>query len=632
MNTYRRWLYYPTQNITLRINAIRGGWGGNIDIDHYILDSTNISEKTFYEIIDVICQSIGPGGRVSQKKRSRVSNIFRYLRISKITGKIVKSQLRLIIICSMSICPECGCVNCILCKQSKPLITENLPSYITCIKCEIIFRVRTELISKIHSIIHSSDSIPFIPYTSWQCPTCKRHLSFVYQDFLEYIKQDILPNTRKKINTEKIFVGICTPKAIGLYQLLSEEAQADLENDPRNLSYSLRVATNCGKNVIIPPFTLLMDYQHTRRFYEKLIQSSTTTDDYKLPNAANIKTTFGTVTERMEKGKYAAVRQYSHNTRYVKSGRAIIVPYNILEPDECVLPANMWRRLECPRIILAHRYPTLNDRNFTVHRVIGTWIYPTVGIPTSIVYGHNADFDGDAMQIIPLTNPGCEAEANILFHPAYNMIIAAPKGHRRLRLTFDHDEILTLYRLYGINGDQIHAALFQLAINESSEKAYTCFCQLRKLCRRAWECHLVFPVTYSHVLDYLITEYDNQEKSYAKFVERNFHKVPSSNTIKQMIISKSSRFSLDHLWQLIGVINVQAPSSSFLGGMTQRDFIDMAKMSRLALIKDIAYAGYGYLKLLYCTRTLILGYDGRIYTIDGELVANDIEDIMCSNK
>ena len=101
-------------------------------------------------------------------------------------------------------------------------------------------------------------------------------------------------------------------------------------------------------------------------------------------------------------------------------------------------------------------------------------------------------------------------------------------------------------------------------------------------------------------------------------------KISTDNTI----LSRSSRFSLDHLWQLIGVINVHAPSSSFLGGMIQKDFVNMSKMSRLALIKDIAYVGYGYLKLLYCTRTLVLGYDGRIYTLDGELVAEKMSDLQ----
>lgn len=622
-----QWMYFPTNNVTLRIDSI--GVSGQGVSDQYTVDPTYISECTFREIVAIVCNTVNKnrknsstnntGEKKEKREKRKIQSVpvpSSVLRFSKVTGNIVKSQLRQLLLCGAAICPDCGTANCIICKH------KHVPQHITCTGCGVTYIPRKSI---------SLDRKLFFPCTSWQCFKCKYHLAEIYKEFLEYLADidnnqqgnNQLGNHQQGTDIHIKVAGsmtqkIVTPKAAAIYQFLSPKARDDLNNDPCNLSYSLKIRET---GITIPPITFLADYQRSIHFYQRFLSPD-------VPQApGNVKTTFGTVLERMERGKNTAVRQFSHNTRYVKSGRAIIVPYNRLEPDECILPISMWRRLECPRIILAHRYPTLNDRNFTVHSVIGTWIYPVLGIPTSIVHGHNADFDGDAMQIIPLTNPMSEIEARILFHPSYNMIVAAPRGQKRLRLMFDHDEILTLYNLFGINGDDMHAALYDLAQAESSENAYNCFCRLRHLCQRVWECHVVYPITYGHVLE-LFTAGNRSASSYNRFVETYYPLISDTNTIKRIVSSRSSRFSLDHVWQLIGIINIHAPSSNFLGGMTRRDFVNLAKMSRLALIRDIAYAGYGYLKLLYCTRTLVLAYDGRIYTLDGELVVDNIDHIV----
>lgn len=597
-----RWMYNPTNNVTLRIDSIGVGGG------QYTVAPTQVSECTYREIVGVVCNTTvnkkikSNRGSKKRKELSRAS----LLRFSKLSGAIVKPQLRQLLLCGASVCPGCGTANCVACKH------KTVPQSITCTGCGVTYIPRKGS--------DCSDRRLFPPFTSWQCSKCQHRLAGLYDEFLTHLADGDQDADVVGAKTTAPTQGVVTPKATAIYQFLSSEARADLRNNPSNLSYSLQIRET---GVVIPPITFLADYHRSVHFYHRFLSPSPDLH----PPPATVKTGYGTVLERMERGKNTAVRQFSHNTRYVKSGRAIIVPYNRLEPDQCILPISMWRRLECPRIILAHRYPTLNDRNFTVHHVIATWIYPAVGIPTSIVHGHNADFDGDAMQIIPLTNPLCEIEARLLFHPAHNMAVAAPRGQKRLRLTFDHDEILTLHHLFGYNGDQLHAAIYDLAQAESSKMAYDCFCVLRQLCRRARECFVVFPVTYGHILELLVAG-RTSSLSYTRFVETTFPRISGTNTIKRIVESRSSRFSLEHVWQLVGVINVHAPSSSFLGGMTRKDFVNLAKMSRIALIRDIAYAGYGYLKLLYCTRTLVLGYDGRIYTLDGELVADDIDHLV----
>ena len=94
-----------------------------------------------------------------------------------------------------------------------------------------------------------------------------------------------------------------------------------------------------------------------------------------------------------------------------------------------------------------------------------------------------------------------------------------------------------------------------------------------------------------------------------------------------MIESGASRFSIDHLWQIFGEIN-QAAKNGFLAGMTRSQFINMAIMSRLAMVKDVGYHGYNHIKLTHCTKTIVIGYDNKIYTTDGILIANKLDDIF----
>lgn len=606
-----QWMYDNDNNITIRIDAMFMGPSAHTLYD-YTINPPVITEKTFREIVDVICKTTTTTFLYSSPM-TPTTTCFKHLKLSKLTGNVLKTQLRHILLCALTVCPQCYFVNCIVSHQlHKQQLQQQLhfPRYVKCRRCHSQFKTCPENLM-------TNPRRRFLNTDVWQCSACHRRWAELYNEFLVYLRETArnpyLP--QRRLNRRHFMFK--TPLA--LYERLSTEARTELGLDPRTLSYSLQVAISDNRNdfVTVPPFSFLMDCQRSPKFYERFLT--------KQQSAATAKTTFGTVGERMEKGKYSAVRQYSHNTRYVKSGRAIIVPYNAgLEPDECVLPVNLWRRLECPRFVLAHRYPTLNDRNFTAHRVAFTWIYPAMGITTSIVHGNNADFDGDAMQIIPMTNPASEAEATYLFHPARNM---TTDGGRSLRLEFDHDEILTLHHVFEARYDRdaIHQALRTLAIEESSTKAYDTFCRLRRLCHRMWELNTVFTLTYGDLIEVV---YLSRDTNYTCFVKTKFPAISKENTIKRIVLAKSCRFSIDHLWQMVGTINDQAPNSSFVGGMTRLDYINEAKMSRLALIKDgVSYAGYGYIKLLYGTRTLIVGYDGRVYTLAGDLVADLVTDL-----
>lgn len=615
---------------------------------YYSIEPLQISYNTYQDIVNNICKVTNIKSKFSFSNDNNNDNNtikYNYLHISKLTNHIVKSDIKYFITFSQSICPDCKFVNCVLCSNQNQFkrymrnyrdLTQtnrkHYPLYITCYQCKITFKPNIELLSQVFPYISSttdnnndsqstSKILNFIchkinerkkffkSFNNWQCQLCKDKFEHSYIEFLSYLEQlNISAVNIINDNTNFLFK---TSKA--LFDRLNKESQLELKNDSANLGYSLCVKLSNNNFRIVPPFSFLMDYQRTFQFYNRLISDPSI-------SLFNIKTSYGSVSGRMRKGKYAFIRQHGHNKRYVGSARLVITPCYSIEPDECILPINVWRRLDCPRYILAHRYPTLDDRNFTLHRIAFVWIYPVMAIPTSIVHGNHADFDGDAMQVIPMSNNlASEIEAITLFHPSNNMII-----QDGLRVSFDHDEILTLYYLYGFKRKEIHDALYYMAKNKSSIEAYNIFIQLRKVCHFIWHNQMVFTISYKDLLEFIDLD---KSISYIDFIEKKFPKVTDFNTIKEMILSQSSRFSKDHLWQIVGQINEQA-RTSFLQGMNRQSFINMAMLSRDASNKDIAYHGYTYIKLLYCTCNIVYGYDGRIYTSDGILVADHIEDIL----
>ena len=123
--------------------------------------------------------------------------------------------------------------------------------------------------------------------------------------------------------------------------------------------------------------------------------------------------------------------------------------------------------------------------------------------------------------------------------------------------------------------------------------------------------------------------FDEKEVDYDEFVERVFpDDISPNNSIKKSIDSQASRFSINHVWQMFGYINEEAKNKGgFLKGMSKSNFIQMACLSRLAMIKDVAYHGYSQIKLTHCTKSIITGYDKRLYTTDDLLVAKAVANV-----
>ena len=562
---------------------------------------------------------------------------------------------------------------------------EGYPKFVKCFCCHRLYRTVFETVSceNYQFFRHKFKSIRG---SVWQCQKCFSAHASLYWEFLRYLKMLeahetlLLPDSShcesSHCECSKACQGGCQKRNTDtngtdnnnnsyysaksrtkqLFRSLSAEARRELGNNFRALYYTLKVRSKNTKRKkrgdsdtqtkgdshagykIIPPFAFMADTNKQASFYEKLL---TRNNSMRL----DVKTKYGSVNSRARGGKHSFFRNNALKKRYLSAARVVIVPRKELMPHECVLPESLYLLLNCPKVIVGHRYPTLDVRSVTYHKVIGTWNYKTLGISTAIVSGNNADFDGDCLHIIPVMSLQSRAELEFLCHPRYNMIV-----QNRLRVCFDHDEVQTIFSQFGITGEEIHRALYQLAVNKGNVEAYQTFCNLRTFCHNVWEYQSIPTVSfgdyreiYTKLLNARLPNADLfktrisdigkaiQKVDYTSFIRDVFPAVSEENGIKQMILSQSSRFSVDHLWQLFREINRDA-KMSFLSGMDRAAFIAMAKLSRHAIIKDVADYGYSYIKLTHCTKSIAVGYDERLYSTDGILIANNVSEFYGDRK
>ena len=599
----------------------------------YTIPTVIISEKIYREIIQYLNVNI-----FSIDKKN--NNNFQYLKFNKKTQTLKKVEKKNLLRFSLTICPVCQYSTCVECTknkykkymksyyqhfknyQKKNIITQTMykgvdyPRYIKCFNCYNIFSTR-----KIN--------YKLIKCLGFQCKSCEKKYDALYKEFLTFYysngnnDDDLNYYYPLKSILNKHYGDVTTisrkKKIQYIYeQYLSQDAKKALNFNYKTLYYHLKVKrVNNDKLVIIPPLAFFTDMHKPTSFFIKLLE-----DENENNCHLDVKSQYGSVNSRSQGGKNSIFRNTCLNKRYTGSARAVIVPRQFLLPHQCILPATIFKALNCPKHVLLHRYPTLDIRSMTYHEVIKVWSYPSVAISTAIVSGNNADFDGDCIHVIPATNIMTQAELIYLCHPMRNMIVQG-----QLRINFDHDEIETIYSHFGLNRQQIYKLIYDVVCNEGDEIAYQLFCSLKRYCEWVWTLLGVATVTFNDFLQIIRANDDNVD--YHRFVNDIFpYCVDSNNGIKKLIQSGASRFSISHLWQIFGYINEEAKESGgFLNGMTKESIIQMARLSRLGMIKDVSYYGYSLIKLLHCTLSIILGYNNKVYTSDGILVATDVKDI-----
>ena len=599
------WITPNKKNITITIDRIYLGIKEEIHGNNFTIDTPIISESIYKEIIQYLNIN-------NIKLNNNNSNNFQFLKFNKQTQMLKKVDKKKLLRFSRTICPLCNFSTCIECTKTKfknymkrynRIFNNNnsFPRYIKCHHCRNVFSTVRK-----YRLFHC---------VGYECMGCEKKYQLSYNEFFIYNYNYNKINTYPLRNMLNIHYGDVTTlsrqkKIQYIYeQFFNEEIKKQLRFDFQTLYYHLKVRKEkSGDIVVVPPLAFFLDMNKPISFYLKLLDI----------NPLDIKSQYGSVNSRSQGGKNSIFRNTCLNKRYLGSARLVIVPRQSLLPHECILPKSIYEALNCPKHVLCHRYPTLDIRSMTYHRVVGVWSYPSLAISTAIVSGNNADFDGDCVHVIPATNIMSQAELIFLCHPMRNMIV-----QNQLRINFDHDEIETIFSYFGLTHHQIHDFIYKIAKSNNQIFAYNLFCSLKRFCEWVWTFQGVSTITFNDFLEII----DEKDVDYDDFIERVSHISPN-NGIKKLIESEASRFSINHVWQMFGYINEEAKDKGgFLKGMSKPNFIRMARLSRLAMIKDVAYHGYSQIKLTHCTKSIIAAYDGRLYTTDNLLVATDINDI-----
>lgn len=589
------------RNISITVDTI---YLGIKKENTFVIETPIISESIYKEIIQYL--------NIANIKNNNTST-FQFLKFNKQTNMLKKVDKKKILRFSRTICPVCNFSTCIECTKTKfrnymkrynrIFNTNNnnsFPRYIKCHRCHNVFSTKRK-----YKLFHC---------VGYECVGCDKKYSQIYNEFVTYNNKNKIITYPLRNVLNKHYGDVTTlsrqKKIQYIYeQFFSEEIKKQLRNDYQTLYYHLKVKReDSGNIVIIPPLAFFLDMNKPVSFYLKLLDI----------NPLDVKSQYGSVNSRAQGGKNSMYRNTCLNKRYLGSARLVIVPRQSLLPHECILPKLIYEALNCPKHVLCHRYPTLDIRSMTYHRVIGVWSYPTLAISTAIVSGNNADFDGDCIHVIPATNIMSQAELIFLCHPMRNMIV-----QNQLRINFDHDEIETIFSYFGLTHHQIHNFIYKIAKSNNQLFAYELFCSLKRFCEWIWTFQGVSTITFNDFLEII----DEKDVDYDDFIKRISHISPN-NGLKKLIDSQASRFSINHVWQIFGYINEEAKDKGgFLKGMSKSNFIQMARLSRLAMIKDVGYHGYSQIKLNHCTKSIISAYDQRLYTTDNLLVATDISDI-----
>ena len=634
------------KNISITIEKIYLGLDDDDDKsskdNNYHIPTVTISEKIYREII----KYLNINNIIHNANTNTKDAHFKHLKFNKKTRTLKKVEKKNLLRFSLTICPVCQYSTCLECTKSqykkylnsyhqhfknfkkKPLSSLKTPTmgkgvdyprYIKCFNCKNIFSTR-------------KTNYKLFKCLGFQCKFCQKKYDALYKEFLTFYygytdHNDLNYHYPLRNILNKHFGDVITLSKKKKIQYIYERyfslaAKKALNFNYQTLYYHLKVKReNNNKLIIIPPLAFFANMNKPASFFINLLEDENAKDCH-----LDVKSQYGSVNSRSQGGKNSIFRNICLNKRYTGSARAVIVPRQCLLPHECILPAAIYKALNCPKHVLLHRYPTLDIRSMTYHEVVKVWQFPSIAISTAIVSGNNADFDGDCVHIIPATNIMTQAELIYLCHPMRNMIV-----QNQLRLNFDHDEIETIFSHFGLNRERIHRLIYDAVLNYGDEEGYKLFCSLKRYCEWTWTFLGVATVTFNDFLE--IIKANDRNDDYYQFVNNIFPQLISANNgVKKMIESGASRFSIDHLWQTFGYINEEAKDrGGFLGGMSKKSFIQMARLSRLAMIKDVSYYGYSQIKLAHCTKSILLHYDQRLYTTDGILVATNVKDVYSSS-
>jgi hypothetical protein len=163
---------------------------------------------------------------------------------------------------------------------------------------------------------------------------------------------------------------------------------------------------------------------------------------------------------RRKQGKNSNERKLNLAKRCLYTARAMILPCPQLKPNELAIPYAMWVKLFAKKgteYCVINRMPSLYPENFSGHKIAVVWDKNCIGIPDTVMKGHNADFDGDEMNLFYCDTVGAQLEIYNLLNSERNMWSGTMQHGIKLYPSKDMQQIFpdcaerlaALFSLYG---------------------------------------------------------------------------------------------------------------------------------------------------------------------------------------
>jgi hypothetical protein len=306
----------------------------------------------------------------------------------------------------------------------------------------------------------------------------------------------------------------------------------------------------------------------------------------------------------LAQGKNNCFRRILLSKKSYHSSRSVVTPAPDCKTNEIILNKKIWASMHFPRYVLAIRYPVLDTRAFSFHRIKKTWDAPVVGIPTSITEKNNLDFDGDTLNFYALSSCMSISECNHLINPKYSFV---SMGEIRPNLT--HDQLESMFRFFKVQKNNLYNWLLVKYMLYDSQTAFKIFENIRN---GLMNLNLFFKPTVSYFEFYnilklfLIRGYDMNEFNII-WESNNFTK---KSIFNRYLLSNSNRWRKEHLHLMV----------KCLRGLTKIEYLQEAFHCRSTLSKSgVEMCGYTTHKLSYALPELY--YDNGIVYYGTDQVA-----------
>lgn len=296
-------------------------------------------------------------------------------------------------------------------------------------------------------------------------------------------------------------------------------------------------------------------------------------------------------------GKNNCFRKVLLSKRSYYSARSVVIPAPNCKTNEIILNRKMWACMNYPRYVLAIRYPVLDTRAFTFHRVKNTWNSPVVGLPTSITEKNNLDFDGDTLSFYALNSCMSISECYFLLNPEFSFVAM---GEIRPNLT--HEQLETMFTFLKIKKQNLYNWLYAKYLLYDSHTALSIFERLKSVLMEL-NCIVKPTVSYSEFYNilklFLLRTCD--EDTFCKTWETN--EITKNSLFNRYMTSNSNRFKIQHLHLMI----------KCLRGLNKIEYLQESFSSRSILSKSgVEMMGYSTHKLSYVLPELYYD-DGIVY-------------------